>query len=139
MKCTPNFVITYNRLFALLEKHGGTVEVETFWRAMADVACTELVEKAKQKGLVGLLEYWADTLCAEGADFYIGLDSKGDLQIHIFGCPSHFVMKKNQEPIYEKYCNHCQVMYTEALDEIGYSFSCDSDGKGKCKIEVKKK
>lgn len=139
MKCTPNFVIAYNRLFALLEKHGGTVEVETFWRAMADVACTELVEKAKQKGLVGLLEYWADTLGAEDADFVIILDSKRVLQINIFGCPSHFVMKEHQEPIYVKYCNHCQVMYTQALGEIGYAFVCNKTKEGACFIEVRKK
>lgn len=139
MKCDKTFITAYNDLFKCLHKHGGEQEVVDFWEILGDAILQRLKYLAKTEGLVGMLKYWSETLSYEGAHFQIELTSGGmdsdALYIRMYKCPS---LAHLGDDAYVKYCDHCDILYVNALAECGYSFKKTKYEKQGCQIWITK-
>lgn len=137
MVVDKSFLENYNELFKFLHKHGGHNEVIAFWEKLTGVICGELKALVKAKGLAGALEYWSYTLGKEGGDFSIMFErtSKSEtLTVIMLKCPS---LEKLEKP-YERYCQHCEVLYKPIFQEEGYEYNVQYTGEGRCLIKITK-
>jgi hypothetical protein len=139
MKCDKDFIIAYNALFNYLRAKGGHQEVIDFWCLLGDAILGRFRELAKTKGVAGLLEYWSDTLSAEGAVCDISAcfeEKQHTLKIRMHECPSLCKLKEEGIQPYEHYCDHCRILYGKALESVGYEFNLEKHEHG-CEIWIR--
>ena len=140
--CT-DFIGAYSQLFKTLEKLGGKPAVESFWRYLAANFLKNLHDLVVAKGIRGCWEYWSHTLSEEAADFTMELDEEAGLfSISMHHCPSkgRLLEWAHIEP-YHDYCRHCDVLYREILEPLGYSCELDMSrcDQAQCKVVIRRR
>ncbi|MEI6165806.1 MAG: hypothetical protein WCS52_01285 [bacterium] len=126
ISCTE-FIPAYSQLFKTLDRLGGKTAVETFWRYLSANFLTNLRDLVVAHGIRGCWLYWSRTLSEEAADFTMDLDEEaGTFSITMHKCPSKGRLLEwgHIEP-YPDYCRHCDLLYREVLEPLGYSFKID--------------
>jgi len=137
--CT-DFIPAYSELFKTLEDLGGEEAVEDFWRTLSEEFLGNLRDHVERFGLEGCWEYWSHTLNEEAADFTMTLDlDEGIFRIDMHCCPSkrRLLECPHVEP-YRAYCRHCDLLYRNILEALGYSYSIDLSrcDEARCSITV---
>ena len=140
--CT-DFIPAYSELFKALERAGGQAAVEAFWRYLSANLLGNLHDLVLAHGIRGCWLYWSHTLNEEAADFTMEIDEEaGVFSIDMHACPSkgRLLKWKHIEP-YSDYCRHCDVLYREVLDPLGYT--CETDlshcDQARCSVTVRRK
>jgi hypothetical protein len=141
ISCTE-FIPAYSELFKKLERLGGVPAVDAFWRYLSANFLHNLRDLVAANGIRGCWLYWSRTLSEEAADFTMELDEEaGTFSIDMHACPSkgRLMEFKHIEP-YHDYCRHCDVLYREVLEPMGYS--CEADlskcDQARCSIIVRR-
>lgn len=139
ISCTE-FIWTYNDLFRFIEERDGEPKVIAFWEGIAENFLTNLREYVAAEGLQGMHRYWTHTLGEEGGLHHLTLyDDMFVLDMH--DCPSAKLVHHSGRVVpYEKYCEHCRVLYPPLLREFGYEVDYDiiSCSRGMCRMTVRK-
>jgi hypothetical protein len=135
MKCTREFILAYNKLFEYLMKNDA---IDEFWPLLSDAILGRLRFLVKTKGIAGMIEYWSDTLLAEGADCTLiaNFNSTKSFEIIMRDCPSIRKITEAGATPCHGYCGHCDKIYGIALKELGYSFESIGMEHG-CVIRIK--
>jgi hypothetical protein len=126
ISCT-DFIPAYSELFRTLEKLGGPEAVEDFWNYLSEKFLTNLHDLVVEHGIRGCWLYWNHTLNEEAADFTMELDEEeGLFRIIMHKCPSKSLLLQYShiEP-YHDYCRHCDVLYRNVLEPLGFEYNCD--------------
>jgi len=139
--CT-DFIPAYSELFKTLERLGGVEAVEDFWHYLSESFLTNLKSLVEQHGIRGCWLYWTHTLNEEAADFTMELDEDlGEFRILMHHCPSksRLLDCAHVEP-YHDYCRHCDVLYRDILEPLGYQYEFDPSGcdEARCSITVRR-
>ena len=142
ISCTE-FIPAYSELFKALEKLGGTKAVENFWNYLSATFLTNLKELVEKNGIRGCWMYWSHTLNEEAADFTMELDEEeGFFRIAMHHCPSKGLLleTKHIEP-YHDYCRHCDVLYRNILEPLGYEYIYDMShiDEARCSLTVRRR
>ena len=137
------FIPAYSELFKTLEERGGVEAVEDFWHYLSANFLTNLRDLVTEHGLRGCWLYWKHTLNEEAADFTMEMDEdKGEFSIDMHHCPSMGLLMKTKhiEP-YADYCRHCDILYRDVLEPLGYSYDIDLTRcrEARCSITVRRK
>lgn len=140
--CTE-FIPAYSQLFRTLEGLGGKKAVESFWRHLSANFLGNLRDLVAARGIRGCWLYWSQTLSEEAADFTMELDEEaGTFSIAMHACPSkgRLLRWKHIEP-YHDYCRHCDILYREVLEPLGYSYDIDLSrcDQARCRIVVRRR
>ena len=139
ISCTE-FIPAYSELFTWLEKKGGKAAVEAYWRYLSAQGIESLRKEVSEHGLRGCWRYWNGALNEEAADFVMTLDEEeGVFTIDMRYCPSKGRLLANQHMTpYPDYCRHCDLLYREVLEPMGYTYGIDlSDcDKAQCRLTV---
>lgn len=133
MICTKKFVEVYNETFKFIHEELGDEGVARYWKRIGTIILSDLKETVEAKGLDGAEEYWRNTLTSEGALFEICL-LPDCLALAITKCPS---ISHLENPYYD-YCGHCDVMYRQLFESLGYKYEIEKSGTGSCYITVSK-
>ncbi len=141
ISCT-DFIPAYSELFKTLEKQGGVQAVEDFWNYLSENFLTNLRDLVVQHGIRGCWLYWEHTLNEEAADFTMELDEKeGTFGIIMHRCPSkgRLLEFSHVEP-YPDYCRHCDVLYRNVLEPLGYEYDVDLSAcdQARCALTVRR-
>lgn len=141
ISCTE-FIPVYSELFKYLEKRGGKEGVEDFWNYLSENTMDEFRNYLAQYGIRGCWMYWRRTLNEEAADFSMELNEEdGEFVIDMHHCPSkgQLIKYKHITP-YHDYCSHCDVIYRNVLEPMGYDYKIDMSecDKAKCSIKINK-
>lgn len=141
ISCT-DFIPAYSDLFKTLEKLGGVQAVEDFWNYLSEKFLTNLRDLVVEHGIRGCWLYWSHTLNEEAADFTMELDEEeGVFQITMHQCPSKGLLLdcRHIEP-YHDYCRHCDVLYRNILEPLGYDYECDLSqcDQARCSVTVRR-
>lgn len=141
ISCT-DFIPAYSQLFRTLEKHGGRKAVDDFWHYLSANFLTNLRDLVAANGIRGCWLYWSHTLNEEAADFTMELDEEaGVFSITMDHCPSkgRLLGWKHIEP-YHDYCRHCDVLYRDVLEPLGYSYEVDLSrcDEARCRVVVRR-
>jgi hypothetical protein len=142
ISCT-DFIPAYSELFKTLEKLGGTRAVEDFWNYLSERFLTNLRDLVAANGIRGCWLYWSHTLNEEAADFTMELDEeKGEFQIVMHHCPSksRLLEYRHIQP-YGDYCRHCDVLYRNILEPMGYQYDADLSecDQARCRVRVSRR
>jgi predicted ArsR family transcriptional regulator len=142
ISCTE-FIPAYSQLFKTLERLGGQAAVEAYWRHLSAKFLTNLHDLVVAQGLRGCWLYWSHTLSEEAADFTMELDEEaGTFSILMHHCPSkgRLLEWKHIEP-YHDYCRHCDTLYREVLEPLGFSYEVDLSqcDQARCRLVVKRR
>ena len=137
------FIPAYSELFKFIEKKGGKDAVVEYWETISADGLALLREEASKNGLRGCWNYWSHTLNEEAADFTMTLDEEnGVFRIDMHECPSKgkLIKTKHIEP-YSDYCGHCDTLYRNVLEPMGYEYEIDlsRSDEAACSIIVKEK
>ena len=127
ISCTE-FIAAYSEYFKFLEKKGGEKAVADFWNFLSDKYLSSSLKRlVKQHGIRGCWEYWKKALNEEAADFTMELDEKaGVFKITMHHCPSKGrLLKWRHIKPYADYCRHCDVLYRNILEPLGYEYDVD--------------
>lgn len=126
ISCTE-FIPAYSALFTFLDARGGTEAVEAFWRYLAKAFLGNLEQLVREQGLRGCYVYWSRTLREEAADFTLELDEEAKrFRILLHQCPSKKrLLDLKDFQSYPDYCRHCDVLYREVLEPLGYNVEVD--------------
>ena len=142
ISCTE-FIPAYSQLFKTLECLGGKDAVEAFWRYLAANFLNNLRDLVAANGIRGCWLYWSQTLSEEAADFTMELDEEaGTFSIAMHKCPSKGrLLEWRHIAPYPDYCRHCEVLYREVLDPLGYTYEIDLSqcDKASCRVVVRKR
>lgn len=142
ISCTE-FIPAYSELFKTLERRGGVAAVEAFWHYLSANFLTNLQSLVEQHGIRGCWLYWTHTLNEEAADFTMELDEdKGQFRILMHRCPSKsLLLDCTHIKPYHDYCRHCDVLYRDVLEPLGYEYSFDPSGcdEARCSITVRRR
>jgi len=123
----------YNEMFKHLHLLGGENACLKFWNTLPELILWDLKELVEKHGLAGCCEYWAPVLQEEDADCIISLNTKKKVfKISMKQCPALKILKNP----YERYCEHCNILYRQVLEPLGYKFEIEYNGKGQCEITV---
>ena len=126
ISCTE-FIPAYSELFRTLHRLGGEPAVRGFWDYLSETFLTNLRDLVAEHGLRGCWLYWSHTLNEEAADFTMELDEdEGFFRITMHHCPSkgRLLAATHFEP-YKDYCGHCDVLYRNILEPLGYEYETD--------------
>ena len=139
ISCTE-FIPAYSELFKFLEKKGGKEAVVKYWETISKDGLDLLRKEASENGLRGCWNYWSHTLNEEAADFTMTLDEEnGVFTIDMHKCPSKgkLISTPHIEP-YKDYCEHCDLLYRNVLEPLGYKYEIDLSrcDKAACSIKV---
>lgn len=139
ISCTE-FIPAYSELFKFLERKGGKEAVVKYWETISADGLDLLRKEAAENGLRGCYNYWSHTLNEEAADFTMTLDEEnGYFSIEMHKCPSKGLLMdtKHIEP-YADYCEHCDILYRNVLEPLGYKYDIDLSrcDEATCKITV---
>jgi hypothetical protein len=142
ISCTE-FIPAYSQLFRTLEERGGREAVEDFWKYLSRNFLGNLHDLVTEHGIRGCWMYWSQTLNEEAADFTMELDEEaGTFRIEMHACPSkgRLLEFTHIEP-YHDYCRHCDVLYREVLEPLGYTYEADLSGcdRAECSLLVRRK
>lgn len=142
ISCTE-FIPAYSALFKELERLGGVQSVEDFWNYLSRMYLTNLRDLVREHGILGCWLYWSTTLNEEAADFTMELDEDEDLfRIVMHHCPSkgRLLDTPHIEP-YHDYCRHCDVLYRNILEPLGYEYKVDLSrcDEAACSVEVRRR
>lgn len=141
ISCTE-FIPAYSEFFKYLDNKKGYSEVIRFWQFHSDNKISAVLgSHVARNGLAGCWEYWSKALTEEAADFHMEFDEdEGVFSIEMRGCPSkgRLLNEKHIEP-YERYCEHCDVLYRRVLEKFGFEYDIDLSrcGQAKCRLVVK--
>jgi hypothetical protein len=140
--CTE-FIPAYSQLFKTLERLGGRNAVDAFWRHLASTFLHNLRDLVAANGIRGCWLYWSRTLSEEAADFTMELDeAAGEFVITMHKCPSkgRLLECRHIEP-YPDYCRHCDRLYREVLEPLGYSYEIDLSecDRARCRLVVRRR
>ena len=142
ISCT-DFIPAYSELFKTLEKLGGVEAVDGYWNYLSREFLTNLHSLVAEHGIRGCWLYWTHTLNEEAADFTMELDEEaGEFRISMHACPSkgRLLAMDHVEP-YHDYCRHCDVLYRNVLEPLGYEYDCDLSrcGQAQCSLVIRKR
>ena len=142
ISCT-DFIPAYSELFKALERLGGVQAVEDYWNYLSQEFLTNLRSLVAENGIRGCWLYWTHTLNEEAADFTMELDEEaGEFRILMHECPSkrRLLELAHVEP-YHDYCRHCDVLYRNVLEPLGYEYECDLSRceEAQCSLTVRRK
>jgi len=141
ISCTE-FIPAYSELFKFLHAKAGKQAVIDFWISLSNNFLTHLRDLAEQKGLQGCWEYWNHTLKEEAAHCTMTLDEEnGIFQIEMHRCPSKSrLMELKHITPYPDYCEHCDILYRNILEPLGFDYSIDFSrcDQAICKVTIKK-
>ena len=139
ISCTE-FIWAYNELFRFLESQDGDEKVVEFWEGISEKFLGNLREYVEEDGLKGMYKYWSHTLGEEGGRHHMSLyDDMFVIDMH--DCPSaKLIFQGGRVPPYEKYCEHCRVLYPPLIEQYGFEvdyalISCEN---GQCRLTVRK-
>jgi len=139
ISCTE-FILTYNELFKFLDKKGGKKKVINLWEGISDNFLQNLDVLVKEKGIVGMREYWIHTLTEENANYEMSSD-ENRFSIEMYECPSVGILRKTKHiKKYPDYCKHCGVLYPRIIEKYGFKCRTEytDEEKGICRIAVEK-
>ena len=141
VSCTE-FIPLYSELFKFLEEKGGYSKVLEYWEHISDnYVEPRLGEEIKKAGLFGCYEYWSKSLNEEACDFRMEYDGeKNFFEIDMKGCPSKgMLLSLGYTEPYDKYCNHCDVLYKRCAAKYGIEITCDLSrcDEAKCRLTGK--
>lgn len=130
ISCTE-FILSYNELFAFLDKKYGRGEVDRLWDFLFKPTGKgiPLINFARKNGVKGCVDYWSGTLSEESSDvtFVYNLE-EGWFVTKMHHCPSKGRLLKFKESLgiepYPHYCEHCDY-YRAALEEVGLTWIRD--------------
>ena len=142
ISCTE-FIPAYSELFKFLHQTGGRAAVTDFWNYLSDNFLGNLRDLVAKHGIRGCWLYWSHTLNEEAADFTMTLDEEaGEFRIDMHKCPSkgRLMQIKHVEP-YDKYCDHCDVLYRRVLEPMGYEVINDLSqvDQARCSVVIRKR
>ncbi|MBO7215326.1 MAG: hypothetical protein J6V66_07550 [Clostridia bacterium] len=141
ISCTE-FIPLYSELFKYLEKKQGFDGVMKYWIEISNKYVEpRLGEEIKANGLKGCWNYWNKSLNEEACDFTMEYDEEKQIfQIVMRGCPSKgMLLKLGYTNPYEKYCKHCDVLYSHSAKKYGIDITVDDSecDKAKCIVTAK--
>lgn len=140
--CTE-FIPAYSELFRALEARGGPQAVEAFWDFLSREYLGNLRDLVAEHGIRGCWLYWSRTLNEEAADFTMTLDEEaGEFAIHMHACPSKGrLLAAAHFPPYPDYCRHCDRLYRNILEPLGYDYTLDLSHchQAACRIQVRRR
>jgi hypothetical protein len=142
ISCTE-FIPAYSALFETLERLGGVQAVEDFWRDLSRRFLGNLRDLVSEHGIRGCWLYWERTLNEEAADFTMELDEEaGEFRIDMHHCPSKGrLLDTPHITPYRDYCRHCDVLYRDVLEQLGYEYTTDLSGtdQARCSLVVRRR
>lgn len=126
ISCTE-FIPAYSELFRYIDKRGGYDKVVNYWKHISEAGLGQLESLVKENGIRGCYMYWSHTLNEEAADFTMTLDEEnGVFTIDMHYCPSKGrLLEFDHFDPYERYCDHCDVLYRNVLEPLGYVYETD--------------
>ena len=126
ISCTE-FIPAYSELFKYLEKKGGKQAVVAYWEHISKDGLGNLYKEVKENGIRGCYNYWAKTLNEEAADFTMILDEDNNIfSLDMHHCPSKGRLDHvNHITPYPDYCEHCDLLYRQVLEPLGYTYDID--------------
>lgn len=137
-----DFIPAYSELFKTLDRLGGTAAVEAFWRHLSATYLGNLRDLVVSHGLRGCWLYWSRTLNEEAADFTMEIDEEaGVFAIDMRACPSKGrLLQEHHITPYPDYCSHCDILYREVLEPLGYTYTIDLSqcDQARCRLTVRR-
>ena len=130
ISCTE-FILSYNELFAFLDRKYGRQEVDKLWDFLFKPTGKgiPLIHFARRDGVKGCIDYWTGTLTEESSEvtFVYNLE-EGWFVTKMHRCPSKGRLLEFKESLgiepYPHYCDHCDY-YRAALEEVGLTWIRD--------------
>lgn len=130
ISCTE-FILSYNELFAFLDRKYGRAEVDKLWDFLFKPTGKgiPLINYARKDGVKGCIDYWTGTLTEESSEvtFVYNLE-EGWFVTKMHRCPSKGRLLEYEKTLgiepYPHYCDHCDY-YRAALEEVGLTWIRD--------------
>lgn len=130
ISCTE-FILSYNELFAFLDRRYGRGEVDKLWDYLFKPTGKgiPLINFVRKDGVKGCVDYWTGTLTEESSDvtFVYNLQ-EGWFKATMHHCPSKGRLLEFKDSLgitpYPHYCDHCDC-YRSALEAVGLTWILD--------------
>ncbi|MBE6946637.1 MAG: hypothetical protein E7454_00050 [Ruminococcaceae bacterium] len=127
ISCTE-FILSYNELFAFLDRKYGRAEVDQLWDFLFKPTGKgiPLINFVRKDGVKGCVDYWTGTLTEESSEvtFIYNLE-EGWFIKNMHRCPSKGRLLEFKETLgiepYPHYCDHCDY-YRSALEAEGLTW-----------------
>lgn len=127
------FFELYSHTFAHLAEHHGDGAVDAYWEHLAEHNLEELDRLVTDRGLRGMAAYWGGVGEQEQAGFDTEL-TRDTFRIEVRHCPPRAWFAEQGFPAYERYPEHCRVLYTRVAERHGYTaeYQPPDDEAGHC-------
>lgn len=135
---SDHFVRFYNEVFKFLEKRGEE-SLKEYWLEISKHQETYCLELFKEKGLDGIVEYWARIRYEENCD--LDIESFEDhVELRMNKCPSLSKVLDNDAKPFERYCDHCPGWIVPLINKAGLKIEYDimDRKKPQCRARVSK-
>lgn len=100
--------------------------------SLANTVYVPLSEELAKDGLKALEKHWQKIFGLEEADYNL-FYTENVLNLKINKCPAISHMKKHNYELFDKFCEHCNIINTEICKNAGYkSFIKYDQNKGSC-------
>lgn len=127
------FFELYSHTFTHLSQQHGDGAVDAYWEHLAEDNLEDLDRLVADRGLRGMDAYWGDVGEQEQAGFDTEL-TDDTFRIEVRHCPPRAWFADQDFPAYDRYAEHCRVLYTRMAERHGYSaeYQPPDDEAGHC-------
>ncbi|MBI4557290.1 MAG: hypothetical protein HY706_06885 [Candidatus Hydrogenedentes bacterium] len=129
----------YDWTFEYIRRTFGEKALREYWsEAISFDSQRHAFELMRDKGFVGMDEYWAHTLTQEEAGYSL-TRTEDVFRIDMHDCPSKGYLIEHGLAAYEDYCEHCMGWIGPLAQAAGFTVDHEHNHCGQCWWELRKK
>jgi predicted ArsR family transcriptional regulator len=127
------FFELYSHTFSHLSEQHGDAAVDAYWEHLSTQNLEDLDALVAAQGLRGMAAYWGEVGEQEQAGFATEL-TEDTFRIEVRHCPPRTWFRDQGYPAYERYAEHCRVLYTRMAQRHGFDaeYQPPDDEAGHC-------
>lgn len=126
-----DFYFAVNATFRFILKHHGQDALRKYWRDIGATYYKPVSERWRERGSVGVADYWRAFFKGEpGAEVEV-IESAGEVRLEVKTCPAIRHLREHGREIVPEFCQHCYFV-NEAMAEAAGMTVRVCGGNGRC-------
>lgn len=126
-----DFYFAINATFRFILRHHGEETLRKYWRDIGSSYYKPVSERWRERGSVGVAEYWKAFFKAEpGAEVEV-IESPDEVRLEVKTCPAIRHLREHGREVVPQFCQHCYFV-NEAIAEPAGMMVRVCGGNGSC-------
>lgn len=128
---TADFYFAINATFRFIQTRLGLEGLRRYWTDLGKAYFVVVSQRWKERGLVGVAEYWRAFFAAEPGAKVEVVESRDSVNLNVKVCPAIHHLRQHYREIVPCFCQHCYFVSEAMAAAVGLTVRV-AGGNGRC-------